>query len=164
MSACASSGGNTADASNVSDTSAVSGAETAAQIPVKEKLELVIMGQESSDYSRAANTRKNDQAGAKTSALYAAKDLPKIADKDFTVMVYIVGSNLESRYGAATNDINEMIRAGLDFTRNNLLIYTGGSKRCPRSIRTLSLPIWTPGSRDPTRTGRWRTSSGEREN
>lgn len=134
LSACASPGGDTADASNVSDTSDVSGAETAEQIPVKEKPELVIMGQESSDYSRAAKTRKNDQAGGKTSALHAAKDLPKIANKDFTVMVYIVGSNLESRYGAATNDINEMIGAGLDYSRNNLLIYTGGSKRWTSDI------------------------------
>ena len=134
LSACASSGGNTAEASNASNTSGVSGTETAAQIPIKEKPELVIMGQESTDYSRAAKSRKNDQAGGKTSALYAAKELPKVADKNFTVMVYIVGSNLESRYGAATNDINEMIGAGLDFTRNNLLIYTGGSKRWTSDI------------------------------
>ena len=44
-------------------------------------------------------------------------------------MVYIVGSNLESRLGAATSDIEEMRDAGLDFERANLLLYTGGSRR-----------------------------------
>ena len=68
LSACASSGGNTAEASNASNTSGVSGTETAAQIPIKEKPELVIMGQESTDYSRAAKSRKNDQAGGSQTA------------------------------------------------------------------------------------------------
>ena len=97
------------------------------------KPELVIMGEESSDYSRAAKS-KNLEVDSTTSALYAASELPKLSDKDYTVMVYVVGSNLESRYGAATNDMNEMIGAGLDFGKNNLLVYTGGSKRWTSDI------------------------------
>ena len=51
------------------------------------------------------------------------------APKEYTVMVYIVGSNLESRLGAATSDINEMRDSGLDYDKANLLLYTGGSRR-----------------------------------
>ena len=51
------------------------------------------------------------------------------AEKEYTVMVYIVGSNLESQVGAATSDIEEMEEAGLDYSMTNLLLYTGGSRR-----------------------------------
>lgn len=54
--------------------------------------------------------------------------LPK-TEKDYTIMVYMIGSNLESRYASATSDIEEMEAAGLDFTKNNVLVYTGGSRR-----------------------------------
>ena len=53
-------------------------------------------------------------------------------------MVYIVGSNLESRYGSATNDIAEMRQAGLDYDKTNLLVYTGGSKRWVSDIPSTS--------------------------
>ena len=99
-----------------------------------EKPELVIMGQETSNYSRAAENKKRMDIDEKASALYAARELPKLSDKDYTVMVYVVGSNLESHYGAATNDINEMIASGLDYSKNNLLVYTGGSKRWTSDI------------------------------
>ena len=109
--------------------------ETAAQIPDQNKKpELVIMGEEDTDYSRAAQAKKTEQTNVKGTALYAAKDGPRALEKDFTVMVYIVGSNLESRYGAATNDMKEMIGSNLDFSRNNLLVYTGGSKRWTSAI------------------------------
>ena len=99
-----------------------------------EKPELVIMGQETSNYSRAAENKKRMDIDEKASALFAARELPKLSDKDYTVMVYVVGSNLESHYGAATNDINEMIASGLDYSKNNLLVYTGGSKRWTSDI------------------------------
>ena len=63
-------------------------------------------------------------------------------------MVYIVGSNLESRYGSATNDIEEMRQAGLDFEKNNLLVYTGGSKRWVSDIPSTSNNVLDM-SRDP---------------
>lgn len=49
------------------------------------------------------------------------------------VMVYIVGSNLESGGGAASADIVEMVNSGFDFEHNRLLIITGGSKAWNRS-------------------------------
>lgn len=93
------------------------------------KPDLVIMGKEETDYNRAAQNKRMAETEIKVSALHAAAELPVMSDKDYTVMVYIVGSNLESRYGAATNDLQEMIGAGLDYSKNNLLVYTGGSKR-----------------------------------
>ena len=136
LNACTGSGPSSATVSSTGATSAET--ETAAQIPEQNKKpELVIMGEEAQDYSRAVQAKKTEQTNVRSGALYAAKDGPKALAKDFTVMVYIVGSNLESRYGAATNDMKEMIGADLDFTRNNLLVYTGGSKRWTSAISNI---------------------------
>ena len=133
LSACAEPGASAGQQSGSGSTAAKT--ETAAEIPEQNKKpELVILGGEETDYSRAAQAKKSEQTNVKSGALYASKDRPKALDKDFTVMVYIVGSNLESRYGAATNDMKEMIGADLDFDRNNLLVYTGGSKRWTSAI------------------------------
>ena len=50
------------------------------------------------------------------------------SDKALTLMVYICGSNLESEAGAATEDIREMLNAGVDTDRVNVLLMTGGSQ------------------------------------
>ena len=46
-----------------------------------------------------------------------------------TIMIYMVGSDLESNYYAASSDINEMLTSNFDDENINLLIYTGGSKK-----------------------------------
>lgn len=51
-----------------------------------------------------------------------------VATKSKTVMVYMVGSDLESQAGAASFDIVEMMESGVDTTKNKVLIYTGGTK------------------------------------
>lgn len=43
-----------------------------------------------------------------------------------TVMIYMVGSDLESQYQAASTDIEEMLDSGYDESKMNILIYTGG--------------------------------------
>ena len=50
--------------------------------------------------------------------------------KEYTVMVYIVGSDLESNaeVGCASLDMTEMMDSGLDTSRVNLVVYTGGSR------------------------------------
>ncbi len=45
-----------------------------------------------------------------------------------TIMIYMNGSNLESRYGSATDDIAEMLRAGCG-SNVNVIIETLGTKR-----------------------------------
>lgn len=44
-----------------------------------------------------------------------------------TIMIYVVGSDLESQGGAASYDIIEMMDSGVDLSVNNVLLYTGGT-------------------------------------
>ncbi len=44
-----------------------------------------------------------------------------------TVMIYMVGSDLESKAGAGTADMEEITASGIDLKTNDVLIYTGGS-------------------------------------
>ena len=46
-----------------------------------------------------------------------------------TIMIYMIGSDLESKYAAASLDINEITNSEADFNKVNILIYTGGSKK-----------------------------------
>ena len=133
--ACAGPAGSAGTQGAQSASTGASAETAAAEEPAgNEKPELVIMGQEASNYSRAAESKKSIDVDVKTSALYSAHDIPKLSDKNYTVMIYVVGSNLESHYGAATNDLNEMIASGLDYDKNNLLVYTGGCKRWTSDI------------------------------
>ena len=135
LSACAGPAGTAGTEGAQSAATGTSAETAAAEEPAgNEKPDLVIMGQESSNYSRAAESKKSIDVDVKTSSLYSSYDIPKLSDKDYTVMIYVVGSNLESHYGAATNDLNEMIASGLDYDKNNLLVYTGGSKRWTSDI------------------------------
>lgn len=45
-----------------------------------------------------------------------------------TIMMYIVGSDLESEYNAATSDIYEITTSNFDDENINFIIYTGGTK------------------------------------
>jgi len=45
-----------------------------------------------------------------------------------TIMMYVVGSDLESEHDCATIDISEITSSGFDEENINYLIYTGGSK------------------------------------
>lgn len=44
-----------------------------------------------------------------------------------TLMVYMIGSDLESKSGSATDDLIEIQDSGIDLNKNNVVIYTGGS-------------------------------------
>lgn len=54
--------------------------------------------------------------------------------KKLTIMMYVVGSNLESGSGCASKDFDEIL--GSDFNPNdiNLVIYTGGAKKWSKDI------------------------------
>ena len=43
-----------------------------------------------------------------------------------TIMVYMVGSDLESQHGSASDDIKEMLDASYDSDKIKIIIYTGG--------------------------------------
>lgn len=62
--------------------------------------------------------------------IFLNKDLLFASNKGTrTVMIYMVGSDLESKYAAASLDIEEMINSKADFENVNVLIYTGGAKK-----------------------------------
>lgn len=61
-------------------------------------------------------------------------DAPRIKDVSRTIMIYIVGSDLESGSGAATNSIEQMLISGVDLQHNNILIQTGGTSRWENDI------------------------------
>lgn len=115
---------------------------------------LEVTGEEEEDFDRAVKNRSSKKAANPNAYMlraYSEKAEEATADettddqktgqeqnqtgsstkaaKAYTVMVYIVGSNLESRLGAATSDIDEMLDANLDYEKANLLLYTGGSRR-----------------------------------
>ena len=50
-----------------------------------------------------------------------------ISDKTRTIMIYMSGSDLETKAGAATSDINAIIPNEVDLSSLNIILYTGGS-------------------------------------
>lgn len=46
-----------------------------------------------------------------------------------TIMIYMIGSDLETKYAAASLDIEEMVNSNADFENVNVLLYTGGAKK-----------------------------------
>ena len=128
------------------DQESADGTDTSPAQPAKPSL--IITEEENGDYYRAAQVRKTASEDTDASVITpitaekTADGSPKVSEtgqntadeKEYTVMVYIVGSNLESRNGAATNDLIEMTNAGLDHDRTNLVVYAGGSKRWVSNI------------------------------
>ncbi len=55
-------------------------------------------------------------------------DVPALLSGKRTIMIYMIGSDLETQYASATADIEEMKASGMDFDDVNVLIYTGGAK------------------------------------
>ncbi len=45
-----------------------------------------------------------------------------------TIMIYMVGSDLESKHFAASKDIDEMLNSSINYDDVNILIYTGGTR------------------------------------
>lgn len=74
-----------------------------------------------------ALARKNQDFDPTDAVLHG--DFSVHETKDYTLMVYMIGSNLESKLGSASSDLAEMEDSGLKFDNVNLLLYTGGSAR-----------------------------------
>ena len=45
-----------------------------------------------------------------------------------TIMIYMIGSDLESKHFAASKDIDEIVNSSINYDDLNILIYTGGTK------------------------------------
>ena len=61
--------------------------------------------------------------------LYAFKDDNISTTKKRTIMIYMSGSDLESKVGAATSDINAIRPKEVDLNSMNVILYTGGSSK-----------------------------------
>ena len=90
---------------------------------------------------------RNQEHETGSSVLHPAEGFSPREKKDTTLMVYMIGSNLESQFGNGTRDLEEMRKAQVDFGKNNVIVYTGGacrwSGRIPsgqNSLLDLSLP------------------------
>lgn len=75
---------------------------------------------------------KTDQSPAAGSTTSYTRDRKEFVNDDTntytqTVMVYMVGSDLESSYGSASVDLGEMIEAQPDVENNNVVVFTGGA-------------------------------------
>ena len=108
--------------------------EQTSTVSSKPKLE-VLDDMDDQDY-RSSIEKSLRTYDSGNSALFETNGLKEKPKKNYTLMIYITGSNLESRYGAATKDILEMQESGIDLEKNNLLLYTGGSKRWIADIPT----------------------------
>lgn len=55
----------------------------------------------------------------------------KFSDKNVsrTVMIYLVGSNLESEHGIASKDLESLDTSKVDFENMNILVYAGGTEK-----------------------------------
>ena len=53
--------------------------------------------------------------------------LADASQRKLTILVYMRGSNLESGYGSATADLDEMLAAEYDTRQVTVLVMTGGT-------------------------------------
>lgn len=67
--------------------------------------------------------------------------------RKLTLMVYMCGSNLESGYGSASADLQEMLASGFDSDRISLLVMTGGAENWTLGFDPDGLNIHEIGSR-----------------
>lgn len=98
------------------------------------------------DYDRLL-ARKNQVYDPGSAELYPAEGMEIQDQARYTFMIYMTGSNLESKYASATKDILEMLDSGLRLDDVNLILYTGGAQtwksKIPsgtNSVIDLSLP------------------------
>lgn len=74
----------------------------------------------------ADTTVSNQARDKRTKVLGGGKDV-------YTIMIYMCGTDLESNYGMATADLNEMLHA--DIADNvNIIIETGGTKKWQNTV------------------------------
>ncbi len=70
------------------------------------------------------NARQSHDVG--DSVIYPEQK--KNQKKKYSILVYMIGSDLEASHGYASADMKEMENSGIDFTDNNLIVYAGGSR------------------------------------
>ncbi|MBR5178036.1 MAG: hypothetical protein IKW90_04485 [Lachnospiraceae bacterium] len=97
-------------------------------------------GSSSSDYGWGDSSYSggsDNYIGGNTGEKFDYADISDIGSGSgkATIMVYVIGSNLESDSGCATMDIQEMCKANIG-SNVNLIIEAGGAKRWQNSVMT----------------------------
>ena len=94
-------------------------------------------------YTNASSTNVNTAVAGGSRQKYT-KILGNGKDQ-VTVMVYMCGTDLESRYGMATSDLNEMATANMS-DKVNIIVETGGTKTWKNNIMSNGInQIWQVG-------------------
>lgn len=85
---------------------------------------------------------EQDQGGADLTVSSRAREkrvVPLGGGRDtVTVMIYMCGTDLESKYGMATSDLNEMLKATIS-DKVNVIVETGGCKSWKNSVISSSV-------------------------
>lgn len=84
------------------------------------------------DYSSSATSMQAD-ASVAAGARDKYTDIIGGGQDTMTIMVYMCGTDLESKSGMATSDLNEMLQANLS-DKINLVVYTGGCKQWKNNV------------------------------
>lgn len=58
----------------------------------------------------------------------------RIVDEKTTLMIYMIGSDLEAKGGSATADLKEIEESGIDLKKSDIVIYAGGSRKWHNEI------------------------------
>lgn len=103
-----------------------------------------------STFSGCGSENKETEISKNESGLIGSSDLENIknkesllpspnkaaAKKDYTIMIYMVGSNLESESSLASQDLLEILESGINPQRCNVVIYTGGANSWALNIQS----------------------------
>ena len=105
-----------------------------------------------STYSNNTSYTNTDDSSVDGSVSSAARSkytkLKGDGKDEVTLMLYIIGTDLESQSGMATSDLNEILHADLDNDNLNVIIETGGCKKWQNSVVSRSnIQRWKATSR-----------------
>ena len=93
---------------------------------------LLNSGTTSTGWELGANTGKLDKTVAK-GARDKRTEIKGKGKDEVTIMVYMCGTDLESRSGMGTSDLQEMLNANLS-DKVNLIVYTGGCNKWKNNV------------------------------
>ena len=85
-------------------------------------------------------------SGGKWSSIDVCRELgldysgvkPLLSEKEQTILIYMVGSNLESEDGCASLDLLELLESDVDTAKCNVVIFTGGTNQWQSTISASS--------------------------
>ncbi len=99
---------------------------------------------EETETTTISNRRNNNYTSINNNSNYnwALENIEPSDKKPYTILIYMNGTDLESEYGCATLDIEEMINSKFDVNNINLLLLTGGTSTWHNNIITNDTMIY----------------------